>query len=64
MLEECCFTSGMEHRTGAFLGLGVAVSSLCSSGQLDSQEYVSDIFQRLVSAMETLKTEMEHFQVN
>nr|KAG5694347.1 hypothetical protein BaRGS_035215 [Batillaria attramentaria] len=40
-LEDCCFNTTQDNRVGCLLGMGMALTGLCSEGKTESRAHVS-----------------------
>ncbi|KAM9717713.1 focadhesin [Menidia menidia] len=50
-LENCSFNPNLEYNTGCMLGLGLVLSSLCTSGQMD-QSRVTQTLDKLLASLQ------------
>ncbi|XP_037832377.1 focadhesin isoform X2 [Kryptolebias marmoratus] len=51
-LESCSFNPNLEYNTGCVLGLGLVLSALCSSGQVDHHVHVSRTLDKLLANLQ------------
>ncbi|XP_072232012.1 focadhesin isoform X2 [Leuresthes tenuis] len=51
-LESCSFNPTLEYNTGCLLGLGLVLSSLCSSAQMDQHIHVSQTLDKLLANLQ------------
>ncbi|XP_015257573.1 PREDICTED: focadhesin, partial [Cyprinodon variegatus] len=51
-LESCCFNPNLEYNTGCVLGLGLALSALCSRGQVEQQVHVTRTLDKLLANLQ------------
>ncbi|XP_061566446.1 focadhesin isoform X2 [Cololabis saira] len=51
-LESCSFDPHLEYNTGCVLGLGLVLSALCSSGQMEQHLHVSRTLDKLLSSLQ------------
>ncbi|XP_041840691.1 focadhesin isoform X2 [Melanotaenia boesemani] len=51
-LESCSFSPNLEYNTGCMLGLGLVLSALCSTGQMDQRVRVSQTLDRLLASLQ------------
>ncbi|MCJ8731689.1 hypothetical protein PDJAM_G00202250 [Pangasius djambal] len=51
-LESCCFNSQLEYNSGCVLGVGLLLSSLCSSSDVEQRMCVSVSLDRLLQSLQ------------
>ncbi|KAF4089364.1 hypothetical protein AMELA_G00065400 [Ameiurus melas] len=51
-LESCCFNTQLEYNSGCVLGLGLLLSSLCSSSDIEQRMRVSVSLDRLLQSLQ------------
>ncbi|XP_037537542.1 focadhesin [Nematolebias whitei] len=51
-LESCSFNPNLEYNTGCVLGLGLVLSALCSSGELDHHVLISQALDKLLANLQ------------
>ncbi|XP_061768446.1 focadhesin isoform X2 [Nerophis ophidion] len=51
-LEVCTFDTDVEYNTGCILGLGLVLSTFCNSGQTQQHSHVTQILDKLLSALQ------------
>ncbi|CAG5897235.1 unnamed protein product [Menidia menidia] len=52
-LENCSFNPNLEYNTGCMLGLGLVLSSLCTSGQMDRSRVTQTLDKLLASLQDS-----------
>ncbi|CAH1796123.1 unnamed protein product, partial [Owenia fusiformis] len=50
--DSCCFDTTIEGRSGAILGLGVALTTVCNDGKPDSRAHIHAVYSKLLLLME------------
>ncbi|OWF34881.1 focadhesin-like isoform X2 [Mizuhopecten yessoensis] len=53
-LEECCLAPNVKNRSGAILGLGMAVCAMCEEGKTESRAHVVSIYDKLLTLCDEL----------
>ncbi|XP_060062505.1 focadhesin-like, partial [Ylistrum balloti] len=48
-LEECSLTAGLENRSGAILGLGMAVCAMCEEGKTESRAHIVSVYDKMLT---------------
>ncbi|XP_022783954.1 focadhesin-like isoform X5 [Stylophora pistillata] len=51
VLEETAFSNDLDNTEGACLGVGLAASSLCKEGLIDSRVHVTNLYHKLVDSV-------------
>ncbi|KAJ1218515.1 hypothetical protein NDU88_006093 [Pleurodeles waltl] len=51
-LEDCCFDSTLEYNTGCILGVGLVLSLMSHSGQIESRVHVSATLRKLCKSLD------------
>ncbi|XP_069486861.1 focadhesin [Ambystoma mexicanum] len=51
-LEDCCFDSSLEYNTGCILGVGLVLSLMSHSGQIESRVHVSATLRKLCKSLD------------
>ncbi|XP_051799781.1 focadhesin isoform X3 [Acanthochromis polyacanthus] len=51
-LESCSFNPNLEYNAGCMLGLGLVLSALCSSGQMDQHVHISQTLDKLLANLQ------------
>ncbi|KAK3602758.1 hypothetical protein CHS0354_027755 [Potamilus streckersoni] len=62
-LEECCLSSE-NNRSGALLGLGLAITSLCEEGLTESRAHVASIQEKLHVKFQKLEVTDQAYQAH
>lgn len=53
-LEECCLKESLDNRSGAILGLGMAVCAMSEEGKTESRAHVVSIYDKMLALYDDL----------
>ncbi|XP_045145044.1 focadhesin isoform X2 [Echinops telfairi] len=61
-LEKCCFDTGLEHNTGCILGVGLTLSFMSHSNQIESRVHVAASLRKLSAHLDDSGSQSRTFQ--
>ncbi|XP_070445791.1 focadhesin isoform X2 [Equus przewalskii] len=61
-LENCCFDSSLEYNTGCILGVGLVLSFMSHSGQMESRVHVAASLRKLSTYLDDSGSQSRTFQ--
>lgn len=61
-LEDSCFSTAIDNRTGCLLGLGFALTGLCTEGKTDSRVHVTICHEKLTTLLEQTSVDNNSYQ--